>query len=84
MSDTKKMTKEEIARMVEGQSTLRRCREIISDAELLIHTTNQRKQGALNLYDQTTRELDAFTVQIKEKYGDVHIDFKTGELVKRK
>lgn len=84
MSNSRKMNPDEMSRMKSAQDRLRRSRNLIADAEIALYNLNIRKKVALDEADDSTKELEALAGEIKAKYGDVHIDFATGELTKRK
>lgn len=72
MADAKKITKDEL-------SNLKKAAEMVDQAELIIGRLEIRKLQAVAEHKSLMNEFKSQKAQLFEKYGEVNINFETGE-----
>lgn len=78
-----KLTQDELDRFRAAHTEIRNLRNALADAEIQIHNSKVEKQSVLAQLDTAGATHVRIQQELHEKYGDITIDFATGEIKKR-
>jgi hypothetical protein len=78
-----KLTQEELERFRSTHTEIRNLRNALADAEISIYNSNIEKQSILSQLDTASVQHKGIKQELHTKYGDITIDFATGEIIKR-
>lgn len=77
---SKKLTKEELEKFVSANKAMRELRERLADITITEEHMKTDKQATLINIGTAREELAEVNKEISEKYGQVRVNMKTGEL----
>jgi hypothetical protein len=75
-----KLTQDELDRFRAAHTEIRNLRNALADAEIQIHNSKVEKQSILAQLDTAGTTHVAIQQELHAKYGDITIDFATGEI----
>jgi len=78
-----KLTQDELDRFRNAHTEIRNLRNALADAEIQIHNTKLEKQSVLAQLDVAGATHVSIQQELHAKYGDITIDFATGEITKK-
>ena len=75
-----KLTQDELDRFRAAHTEIRNLRNALADTEISIHNSKVEKQSILAQLDTAGTTHVAIQQELHAKYGDITIDFATGEI----
>lgn len=78
-----KLTQDELERFRAAHTEIRNLRNALADAEISIHNSKLEKQSVLAQLDVAGATHVNIQKELHDKYGDITVDFATGEIKKR-
>jgi hypothetical protein len=75
-----KLTDDELERFRSTHTEIRNLRNALADAEIQIYNANVEKQSILMQLDSAGNQNQAIQKELHDKYGNIVIDFATGEI----
>ena len=78
-----KLTQDELDRFRAAHTEIRNLRNALADAEIAIYNSNIEKQSVLAQLDTASVQHNGIKQELHTKYGEITIDFATGEIKKR-
>lgn len=78
-----KLTQDELERFRTTHTEIRNLRNALADAEIQIYNSNVEKQSILVQLDNAGVQHRGIQQELHAKYGDITIDFATGEIKKK-
>ena len=75
-----KLTQDELERFRSAHTEIRNLRNALADAEIQIHNSKLEKHSVLAQLDTAGATHVSIQQELHAKYGDITIDFATGEI----
>jgi hypothetical protein len=75
-----KLTQDELDRFRNAHTEIRNLRNALADAEISIHNSTLEKHSVLAQLDTAGATHVSIQQELHAKYGDITIDFATGEI----